>query len=102
MDNEEEQQGEEEATQNNDARSEPKADGLIDRANASAERLEVALKKQEELINRQEELAAKRMLAGKAEAGIQAIKEAPISDEEYAKKMMQGEVNPLKEDGFNA
>ena len=63
--------------------------GLIDRANSSAERLEVALKKQEELIRRQEEIIAKRMLAGRADAGnVETPKEETAK--EYKDRVMRG------------
>ena len=78
----------------------PESTQLIDDANLAAKRLEEANKKQEDLLNRQEELAAKTALGGKAEAGGEAEKEPELSPQEYSKKVMAGEVNPLQDDGY--
>jgi len=87
---EEIKQTENTTTEDSNVGSEPQATGLIDGANAAAERLEKANQKQEELITRQEELTAKQMLAGTADAG----KEPEVKEEtaaEYAKRVMANE-----------
>lgn len=68
------------------------AAGMIDKAVAAAARLEEANKKHEELLNRQETLAAKQMLAGKAEAGAAPV-QAPVENAKaYAERVMSGKV----------
>jgi hypothetical protein len=64
----------------------------IDRANAAAERLELANKKREELLNRQEEMLVKATFGGKAEGGLKARER---TEEEFAKDFLDG-----KEDVF--
>jgi len=64
---------------------------MIDRANAAAQRLEEANKKQEELIKRQEALQVRQLLGGKAEAGTPQKEETP---EEYTKRVMENRTRP--------
>lgn len=81
-----------------DKRVQPETTSLIDKADAAAERIEKANIKQEELLNRQEQLMAKQALGGKSEAGKPYQEEKKeMSDEEYAKALQKGEVNPFKE-----
>ena len=47
----------------------PATGSIIDRADTNAKRLEEANKKTEELLGRQEAVAARMMLAGRADAG---------------------------------
>jgi len=68
---------------------------IIDRADAVAKRIEEANKKTEELIGRQEAVAAKMMLAGRAEAGSASPKPVELTPQEYAEKVKKGEINPL-------
>ena len=68
---------------------------IIEQANALVERIEEGNKRQEELLNRQEEIIAKEMLGGYTEAGKEEIKKEEETPEEYANKIMRGEVNPL-------
>lgn len=64
---------------------------VIELARKNAERLEEANKKKEELLDREEQIMAKRALGGEAEAGqVAEVKEE--TPEEYAKKVMAGEV----------
>jgi len=73
---------------------------IIKRAREEREKLEAANKKKEELLEREEELMAKRELGGESEAGIQPPKKEKLTDSEIADKVLKGEINPLKEDGF--
>ena len=73
---------------------------LIDKAKEQADRLEAANKKQEELLDRQEQILAKQALGGRSEAGQRTPEQVKLSDEEYAQKVMNGEANPLMEDGY--
>jgi len=73
---------------------------IIERAREEREKLDATNKKTEELIERQEALMVKKELGGQSEAGQQPIKAEPISDKDYANKVLTGDVNPLKEDGY--
>ena len=64
----------------------------IERANKAADRIEAALKKQEELFKKQEKLAVERALGGKGEAGTEKEPEKPEAPEEFAKRIQRGEV----------
>jgi len=66
---------------------------LIERAREERERLEAANRKKEELLNREEEIMAHRQLGGMSEAGTEKPKEEEISNEEYAKRAMEGKLN---------
>ncbi len=70
----------------------PEVYGAIDDANLAAKRLKDANKVKKELLDREEEFAAKRALGGRAEAGQPPVKQE-ISNEEYAKKALSGELN---------
>jgi len=86
---------EEHTTDNSGERVQSETNSLLDRANETAQRLEEANKKTEELLNRQEQLMAKEALGGRSEAGKGSIKKEEISDEEFANKVLKGEINPL-------
>ena len=55
----------------------PETASFLDRADTTAKRLEEAYNKTAELLARQEELYARKLLAGKSEAGSK-----PISDDD--------------------
>ena len=78
----------------------PQSTGLVDGANAAAERLEKANQDEKDLLDRRETLMAKERLGGQTDAG--AVKEKPkkLTDLEYANAMERGEVNPFREDGL--
>lgn len=76
-------------------------DSMIDRAEKAATKMEEQNNRFEELLQRQEKAKAEDMLSGRTEAGTPQDKPKPITDEEYAAKLARGEVDPLKEDGFN-
>lgn len=61
---------------------------MIDRANAAAQRLEEANKKQEALLHRQEALQVEKTLGGQADAGTAEVEETPA---EYTKRVMANE-----------
>jgi len=69
---------------NNDGGSKSETTSIIDRADNIAKRLEEANKKSEELISKQEAIAARMMLGGKAEAGIQPKTPEEIKKQEVA------------------
>ena len=73
--------------------SEESSPSKLDEAKALAERLEKANQRHEELINREESLAAERIVSGQAEAGSIPEKPKEMSDEEYSKKALAGELN---------
>jgi hypothetical protein len=60
------------------------SNNLVDKAVQAADRIETALKKQEELAARMENLLAKQMLGGRAEAGLPTPK--PKTDDEIGKE----------------
>ena len=66
---------------------------LIEDAHNAADRLEDANARMEELIKRQEFLATEEALGGKSEGGISEEKPKEETPEEYAKRIMRGEVN---------
>jgi len=92
----EDEKKEGEPQQDTDKGSEPQTTELISRADAAAERLEAANKKQEELLKRQENLEARRAISGRSEMGGKEEKKEE-TPEEYARKLQSGEVNPLKD-----
>ena len=100
MDEEKPKKGEGEKTPTEDTGTgdQPEGIGLIDKANIAAERLEKANEEQDRLLRRQEEMMAAQKLAGTAEAGIVKPKEPPMSDQDYAKALMKGDVDPFAED----
>ena len=84
------------AAENTEAGNEPQTSSVLDRADAAAERIEKGIKRLEELQQRQEELSARAMLGGGSEAGGEPAKEKELTPEEYSKKVLKGEINPLE------
>ena len=84
----------------------PKAEGdkskgsdLIAQTNKAAERLAEQNERFEKNLKRQEDNYARMKLGG--ETGISpAEKPEVITDKDYAEKVLKGEVDPLKDDGF--
>jgi len=68
---------------------------IIEQANTAAERLERAYRQQEEILKRQEEMYAKQILSGRANAGTVPEQPKELTPQEYAAKVLRGEVNPL-------
>ena len=73
----------------------------IDAARKENERMEANMKKKEELLEREEAIQSRRELGGGSEAGQQPVAPKKLTDQEYAEALQRGEVNPMKEDGFN-
>ena len=90
----------EESVADTTIRYQPQEFTLVEQANIAAKRMEDANKRTEELLLRQEAETARRMLGGRSEGSVQVEPEVKMTDREYAAKMMKGEVNPMKEDGF--
>ena len=65
----------------------------IDKAKEAAELLKEQNDRMERLVARQEALAVDKMLGGEAEAGQPEVEKKEISDAEYAKKVMAGEID---------
>lgn len=76
----------------NEEGNKPEVYKTIDDANLAAKRMEDANKEKRELLDREEELMAKRALGGGTNAGQEPVKKE-VSDEEYAKKALSGELN---------
>ena len=73
---------------------------LLEEADKVAERLEKANQEKAELLEREIEMEKIKALSGTAEAGLVKPKPKEDTPEEYADKVLKGEANPLKEDGF--
>lgn len=67
--------------------------GLVDGANAAAQRLEKANEEKRKLLDREEKLLARRALSGTAEGAQQPPKKEEISDVEYAKNALSGKID---------
>lgn len=69
---------------------EPKSNptGIIDRAEAVNKALEENIKKNEEILRKSEELAAKQLLAGRAEAGTTITPVKEESPQEYKRRIL--------------
>ena len=93
---EEKKSEEEPPTEDTGEGDNPKAAEVIDRADAAAERMEEATKRQKEENDRTERLMVRNALSGKASAGSTTEKPEEMSDEEYARKALG---NELPEDG---
>ncbi len=102
---EEEEEKEEEKKEEEDSKESPKEEekptkSAIETAAELVEQLKEANKKTAELQAKQEEIIATNMLSGVTEAGNRVLQKEPETDQEFAKRVELGEVNPLKEDGF--
>ena len=89
----------EEPVEAKDTGDKPESTLLIDDTNLAAKRMEEATKAAREERIAAEESYAKMKLGGRAEAGGQAPKKEPETDEQYAERFKRGEVNPFKDDG---
>jgi len=78
----------------------PKEISELDRADSIVERQEKETTRRLEVITREEKLHAAKMVGGKSEGGSQPEAEKKLTDVEYAEKVLKGEANPLKDDGF--
>lgn len=71
-------------------------ESLISAANNAADRLEKANKEMAALIEKQERILAEQRLGGRSEAGQLKEKPKELTPQEYAEKILKGEINPLK------
>ena len=78
-------------TEDTGERVQPEAVGLIDSANAAAERTEKAVKELREENDRKEEMLAKDRLGGISEAGKEPEPVKEESPKDYKDKIMRGE-----------
>jgi len=87
------------SAEDNDDGIQQEESGLVDSAYKAAKELRAENDRREKLLKEEKEFEAKRMLAGSTNAGSKAPvqKETP---EEYTKRFMKGEANPLKDDGI--
>ncbi|HDL02011.1 MAG TPA: hypothetical protein ENH23_07245 [candidate division Zixibacteria bacterium] len=68
----------------------------LDRADQIAERQKRENDRREKLLEREESLEARRRVGGTTEAGQEQSKPKEVSDEEYTRKAMSGELNETK------
>jgi len=73
---------------------------MVDDAVNAADRLEAMAKRLEEANAETARLQARAALGGRAEAGAQAPAPVKLTDIEFANKVKNGEINPLKADGY--
>jgi len=78
---------------------EPETTPIIDEANKAAELMRIENDRKEKLIEREEKLAVQNALGGRSEGGAPEVKKEE-SPTDYAKRVLAGEANPLKDDGF--
>jgi hypothetical protein len=70
----------------------PKEPSAIDKANVVLEKMEKVRDETKLWVERAEALKAEQMISGRSEAGIIPAAPKPISDKEYAAKVMRGEL----------
>lgn len=90
----------ERAVENSNERIQQQTTPVLEAANDAAERIEKASEALRIQNDRTEALQARNILGGRAEAGMNKEEDRPLTDEEFAEKLMLGEVNPLAADGF--
>jgi hypothetical protein len=81
-----------------DAQDTNQPTSIYEKTEAIVVRQEAANKKTEELLARQETLHANQRLAGTSGGHVKAKPAPEISDEEYSKQVMRGEVGTKKSD----
>ena len=96
MDEDKKPEEQEKPTESKDEGSKPETNTLVDDTNLAAKRMEDATAAAKEERLAREESYSKMKLSGQTEAGQQPEKPKPETDEEYTKRFMEGEVNPLK------
>jgi hypothetical protein len=69
---------------------ETKQDEAIPQLSSLVERMEKANAEHKDLLKRQEELAARNLLGGKTDAGIQPIPPLAETPKEYADRILKG------------
>lgn len=73
---------------------------VVETEMSEVDKLEILHAKIKEENDRYDARENKEMLGGTAEAGMQTPKPVPMTDIEFANKVKNGDINPLKEDGF--
>lgn len=68
---------------------------LLDRADATAKRLEDAKAGADKIIRQYQNVLARQALGGRSEAGQPEVKEPEVSPKEYAQLLIEGKL-PLK------
>ena len=68
---------------------------LLEKAEETASRIEKANLELRQLMDRQEHLMATERLNGYSEAGRKPVPPVELTDQEYAAKVLAGEINPL-------
>lgn len=71
----------------------PAGSSTIEQARKENDRREKLLEREETLMARKEELEADRIAGGRAEAGVVAEPKKPETDDEFADRFKNGEVN---------
>ena len=66
----------------------------LPRLSEMVERMEKANIEAKEILSRQEELAARNLLGGKSDAGIQPVAPKEETPQEYAKRISLGQLTP--------
>jgi hypothetical protein len=77
--------------QNTETKPEEEKLSLIEDAREVVNRLKIENDRKEALILREEENAAKMLLGGKGEAGMEPVKKKEETPKEYADRIMKGE-----------
>ena len=77
-----------------------KEKSLLEKTQSTVDEMKEQNDRKEELLQKETELKQFNMLGGQSEGGAQPPKEPEISDVEYAKQVMEGKANPLKDDGI--
>lgn len=89
------QETEDNSKNDNGNRVQQETTSLLDRADNTAKRIEEANRKAIEVLEKHEKIMARDVLGGKSER-VAVEKQKETSPEEYANKIMKGEVNPLE------
>ncbi len=74
---------------------------VIEAAKAENDRKALLIEEEKKLMVRKEKLHAEQMVGGHTQGGQKEPETKKDTDEEYANKLMKGEVNPLGEDGIS-
>jgi hypothetical protein len=68
---------------------------VLERAEKAVIEINAGIAKLERLKSENEQIASRIALSGRSEAGFTPQPQAPLSDIEYSKKFMNGEINPF-------
>lgn len=73
---------------------------MLERTELGIKRLAEENTRLERNIAAQKAIMARQLLAGRSEGGIAPAAPVKLTPQEYAKKVLRGEANPLKDDGY--